>query len=147
MPSLSPDTITSKQAMQTASIERGVVLTANRVKVDKGSSTGATAVGTIVGAGLGNQIGGGSGQKWATAAGALAGGLMGKRASQEIEDAWAYTVENNQGRMTEVVQSGNLIQPNTPVLIKRYTDGQILLSVDSSQNQLYNRSQKTQYKN
>ena len=51
----------------------------NQVPVERRSSVGGGAVGAILGAAIGNQIGGGSGRDIATAAGAVIGGQMGSQ--------------------------------------------------------------------
>ena len=50
-----------------------------QVPVERRSSVGGGAVGAILGAAIGNQIGGGSGRDIATAAGAVIGGQMGSQ--------------------------------------------------------------------
>lgn len=59
----------------------------------QGQSTGAGAViGAIVGGVAGNQVGGGSGQKLATAAGVIGGALLGNNIEQNRNSAAYYEV-------------------------------------------------------
>lgn len=73
----------------------GVVSSVTAV-TQQGQSTGAGAViGALVGGAAGNQVGGGSGRKLATAAGAIGGALLGNNIEQNRSSTVYYEVRIN----------------------------------------------------
>ncbi len=138
-------TLHATEAQRTVAIQRGVVLTVEEVKVTAEGTPGATLVGTIIGIGLGGEVGGGSGRSWARGAGALIGGILGESATQYNEMAFSYIVEQQNGRSIQIVQQGERIAPNTPVFVKYLSSGRGILQVDTSQGGVYNRTRDTQY--
>lgn len=144
---LQGETYSVDEAQRATSIQRGVVLTVEQVNVQGKGTPGATLVGTIIGAGLGHQLGGGEGQKWLTAGGALLGSIAGDKATSYNEKAWGYIIELRNGRTVQVVQQGEQLLPNTPVFVKYLSGGRAVVQVDTSQQQVYDRSRETQYRN
>ncbi|WP_210395884.1 glycine zipper 2TM domain-containing protein [Motiliproteus sediminis] len=143
---LQQDTYSAAEAQRATSIQRGVILTVEEVAVKDGGTAGGQLVGAIIGAGLGHQVGGGSGQDWATAGGALVGGMVGDKATSYNEKAFAYIVELRNGRTVQVVQQGAQMLPNTPVFVKYLSGGRAVLQLDTSQQQIYDRTHETQYR-
>ena len=135
----------AKEAQRAVNIQRGVVLSVDEVMVKAQGTPGATIIGSIIGAGLGSEIGGGSGRNWATGAGAVIGGALGEKATQYNEKAFSYIVELQSGKSLQIVQQGALISPNTPVFVKYLSGGRAVLQIDTSQGALYNRTRNTQY--
>lgn len=135
----------ASEAQRAVSIQRGVVLTAEEVTVQAEGTPGASLIGTIIGLGLGNEVGGGAGRHWAMGAGAVLGGALGEKATRYNEKAFAYVVELQNGRAVQIVQQGALITPNTPVFVKYLSGGRGVLQVDTSQGGVYNRSRETRY--
>ncbi|RDE18895.1 hypothetical protein DV711_14875 [Motiliproteus coralliicola] len=137
----------ANEAQQAVRIQRGVVLAVEEVTVTAEGTPGATIIGSILGAGLGSEIGGGSGRNWAMGAGAVIGGALGEKATQYNEKAFAYIVELQGGRQLQIVQQGALISPNTPVFVKHLGGGRAVVQVDTSQGAVYNRTRDTRYAN
>ncbi|OZB68853.1 MAG: hypothetical protein B7X30_15055 [Thiomonas sp. 13-64-67] len=101
-------TINGAQSVQ--SVELGTVLAVHPVII-AGQSSGAGAIGgALAGGAIGHQIGGGTGQKLATIAGALAG-LMG---GQTLEGAAAkengllVTVKLDSGQLLAITQAADV---------------------------------------
>jgi len=138
-------TLHAREAQRVAAIQRGVVLTVEEVTVTAEGTPGATLVGTIIGIGLGGEVGGGSGRSWARGAGALIGGILGEKASQYNEIAYSYIVEQQNGKSIQIVQQGERIAPNTPVFVKYLSSGRGILQVDTSQGGVYNPTRSTIY--
>lgn len=143
---MEPETYNAGEAQRAVSIRRGVVLSVEEVQVKEKGTQGATAVGSIAGAGLGYEVGGGRGRQWATAAGALLGGMAGEKLTQYNEKAYAYIVELQQGGTIQVVQQGPLIAPNSAVFVKYLSGGRTVLQEDTSQGQIYDRTGDTHYR-
>ncbi|MFT6915204.1 MAG: outer membrane lipoprotein SlyB [Motiliproteus sp.] len=138
-------TLHASEAQRAVAIQRGVILTAEEVQVQAEGTPGASLVGTIIGLGLGSEVGAGTGRSWAMGAGALLGGMLGEKATQYNQKAFAYIVELQNGKSIQIVQQGVLISPNTPVFVKYFNGGRGVLQVDSSQGGVYNRTRETQY--
>lgn len=99
----------------------GVVRSVTEIR-QQGSSTGAGAVvGAIVGGVAGNQVGGGSGQDIATAAGAIGGALLGNNIEQN-RNATAYyevVVAMENGRQEVInLQTPGTISSGTAVYVQ-----------------------------
>ena len=142
---MNADVMDVREAQRAVNIQRGVVLTVEEVMVKGEGTPGATILGTIIGAGLGSEVGGGSGQNWATGAGAVIGSALGEKATQYNEKAFSYIVELQNSKTIQIVQQGDLISPNTPVFVKYLSGGRAVLQIDTSQGALYNRTRDTQY--
>lgn len=142
---MDPSTLHASEAQRPVTVQRGVVLSVEEVQVQAEGTPGATLVGTIIGLGLGNEVGGGTGRRWAMGAGALLGGALGEKATQYHEKAFAYIVELQNGSSIQIVQQGPRISPNTPVFVKYLSRTRGVLQVDTSQGGVYNRSRETQY--
>ncbi len=138
-------TLHASEAQRSVLLQRGVVLTAEEVTVQAEGTPGASLIGTIIGIGLGNEVGGGAGRRWAMGAGAVIGGVMGEKATRYNQKAFAYVVELQNGRVIQIVQQGALITPNTAVFVKYLSGGRGVLQVDTSQGGVYNRSRETRY--
>lgn len=88
----------------------GEVAEVDRVRLRSGTSGGGAVLGAIIGGLLGNTVGRGDGRQAATVAGAVAGGFVGNAAERDSKDgygreAWRITVNLDDGRWAEVVQS------------------------------------------
>jgi outer membrane lipoprotein SlyB len=138
-------TLHASEAQRAVAIHRGVVLTVEEVQVQAEGTPGASLVGTIVGIGLGSEVGAGTGRRWAMGAGALLGGMLGEKTTQYRQKAFAYVVELQGGKSIQIVQQGAMISPNTPVFVKYLSGGRGVLQVDTSQGGVYNRTRETQY--
>lgn len=99
----------------------GVVRSITEIR-QQGSSTGAGAVvGAIVGGVAGNQVGGGSGQDIATAAGAIGGALLGNNIEQNRNSTAYYevVVAMENGRQEVInVQNPNGISSGASVYVQ-----------------------------
>jgi outer membrane lipoprotein SlyB len=88
----------------------GEVADIDRVRLRSGTSGGGAVLGAIIGGLLGNTVGRGDGRQAATVAGAVAGGFVGNAAERDSNggygrEAWRITVNLDDGRWAEVVQS------------------------------------------
>lgn len=73
----------------------------HQTEVKDGNQIAGTVIGAVIGGVLGNQVGGGSGKKIATVAGAAAGGYAGKKVQQQQQ---AGNVYSSTERRCEMVQ-------------------------------------------
>lgn len=85
----------------------GTIAGIEQVWVDDHSVGGGTLLGVIIGGALGNQVGAGDGQRAATAAGAIAGGMIGHEVEKSRRDqqrGYRIEVRLDDGRYGHVVQ-------------------------------------------
>jgi outer membrane lipoprotein SlyB len=85
----------------------GTVRSISRVNRRNSNNTGAIVLGAVVGGVLGNQVGGGSGKKVATVAGAVAGGAIANNATRDDKRKTYYRIEvrMDNGRIRSYDQS------------------------------------------
>ncbi|MDC9592047.1 glycine zipper 2TM domain-containing protein [Xenorhabdus sp. IM139775] len=127
MGALSSDTYSINQAKQAQTVTYGTILSVRPVKI-KGNQAGDPNMlgligGAVLGGLLGNTVGGGSGQKLATAAGAIAGSMAG----QGIE--------------------GTLNQTKGVELEIRMDSGKSVIVVQKLDNVVFNRGQRVRIAN
>ncbi|PHM28563.1 glycine zipper 2TM domain-containing protein [Xenorhabdus budapestensis] len=110
MGALSSDTYSIGQAKQIQNVAYGTILSVRPVTI-KGGQAGDPNVlgligGAVLGGLLGNTIGGGSGQKLATATGAIAGGMAGQGIEGVLDKTKGVELEirTDSGRNIVVVQ-------------------------------------------
>lgn len=154
--SLDPNVRTMDKKL--ANMERAVVLMADPVSVkaselNQGVRAGAALVGSGVTVAAGSAAYGNRNAAAAAGAVALVGlGVMAisSIADNQMVEATAYTIQMmDSGEMTEIVQQeaeGVMpFYPNTPVLVKTYTDGSSFIFEDRSQGVQYNRAESTNF--
>ena len=97
----------SPRAGSQSSVETGVITSMNAVTSQGQASAGRTIAGGAVGGVLGNQVGGGSGKKIATAAGAALGAKRANRksAASNTQQNVEFMIKLDSGRTVAVTQS------------------------------------------
>ncbi|CAH7339973.1 putative Acetate/propionate kinase [Vibrio chagasii] len=137
-------------------MERGVVLTYDNVEVKLNELNQGKDVGKgLILAGAGTAAVGGYNSSNTTAAvgGAVAlAGLVTMIASNaeanKLYPAVRYTIELNNGSLDEIIQASEeeqIFAPNTPVLVRRYDNGQSFVRLDVTQGQTYTRAKGTTF--
>lgn len=128
--SLPPDNLTTRQVGEVSQVERGTVLQARAVTVER--SPEDRGVGTVAGAGIGGVAGSAIGgdirfNAIGAIAGAVIGGIIGNAIEEEVstQTGIEYVVELDQGGIITVVQGDDsLLSPGSRVLlIEDYSGG------------------------
>lgn len=142
---LDPNAMTYDESQSIVSVERGVIIAVEQSQVTIDGRDDAGVAGAIVGGLAGSQIGQGGGRDAAVAIGALGASYLGKKLTEKTELAFVYTVEQKEGGIITVAQTGNMINIGEPVLIRTFSNGRKSITADQSQNRIYNRTKETQY--
>ena len=129
-PSLPPDSVTTRQVGEVSQVERGTVLQARAVTVERSEEN--LGIGTVAGAGIGGIAGSAIGgdvrfNAIGAIAGAVIGGLIGGAVEDEVSSQTGieYVVELDEGGIITVVQGDESpLSPGTRVLfIEDYSGG------------------------
>lgn len=106
--SLNGDVYSASQAKQMQSVAYGTVVHVRAVQIQAGNdhSVMGGIGGAVLGGFLGNTVGGGTGRSLATAAGSIAGGMIGQKAQQELNKTQGVELEirKDDGSTIMVVQ-------------------------------------------
>ena len=153
--SLNPNKVTMNKQM--VSMERAVVLMGDSVmarpsqmnKATRNAGIGMLAAGASVGA-----VGGYNGSNGTAAAGAAValvglGMLIAGEISDQEVPAYRYTIEMQEGGMTEVIQTvpehGTPLVQNQAIFLKNYSDGSSYIFPDTTQGVVFKRADDTAY--
>ena len=100
------------QAGSSQTVTFGTIEAIRQVQIQADSRAGGivgTGGGAVIGGLLGNQVGGGSGRRLATAAGAIGGALAGSRAEDAANrtTAWEMEILRDDGQRVVIVQGAD----------------------------------------
>jgi outer membrane lipoprotein SlyB len=103
---------TGNQAKTAQSVTLGTISALRQVQIQADSRAGGligTGGGAVIGGLLGNQVGGGSGRRLATAAGAIGGAVAGSAIEDRANliNAWEIEVRQDNGQNIVVVQKAD----------------------------------------
>ena len=117
-PSYSPDSYESGAVGQVSRVERGVVESVRVVDIKHKTGVGGLA-GAGIGAAAGSTVGDGAGGVAGAIGGALIGGLIGNsiEKSAKKKQGFEYLIRTDDGQLVTIVQGGEPLGINAPVLI------------------------------
>lgn len=142
---LDPNMLTYEESQSITSVQRGVVLSVEQAQVKIEGRDDAGVAGAIIGGLAGSQIGQGQGANVGAAVGALGVSYLGKKLTAKTELAFVYTIEKKTGGFETISQTGPMITPGSPVLIRHFSTGRKTVSLDQSQGKTFMRAQETSY--